>query len=144
MDYAPAPWLPGPHAMTIFGAVLWPRPWPPVARERWERPDGDFLDVDRMAGPSPDAPLLVVCHGLEGSSRASYVRGLLALGRRAGMAGLALNFRSRSGETSDLAHAVARAAAERPGRRILLAGFSLGGNVVVKYLGEQGEGAPAE
>jgi predicted alpha/beta-fold hydrolase len=142
--------------MTVFGAVLWPRPWPAVARERWELPDGDFLDLDRMAGPTPDAPLLVVCHGLEGSSRASYVRGLLALARRAGMAGLALNFRScsgepnrlpriyHSGETTDLAHVVARAAAERPGRPVLLAGFSLGGNVVVKYLGEQGEGAPAE
>lgn len=156
MDYAPARWLPGAHAMTVYGAVLCPRPWPKVTRERWELPDGDFLDLDRMEGPTPDAPLLLVCHGLEGSSRASYVRGLLALARGAGMAGLALNFRScsgepnrlariyHSGETTDLAHVIARAAAERSGRPILLAGFSLGGNVIVKYLGEQGEGAPPE
>jgi len=156
MDYSPAPWLPGPHAMTIFGAVLWPRPWPRAVRERWELPDGDFVDVDRVAGPTPDAPLLVVCHGLEASSRASYVRGLVALAVDQGMAALAMNFRScsgepnrlpriyHSGETSDLAHVVERAAAERPGRPILLAGFSLGGNVVVKYLGERGEDLPAE
>jgi predicted alpha/beta-fold hydrolase len=142
--------------MTVFGAVLWPRPWPRAVRERWDLPDGDFVDVDRVAGPTPDAPLLVVCHGLEASSRASYVRGLVALAAEKGMAALAMNFRScsgepnrlprmyHSGETSDLAHVVERAAAERPGRPIVLAGFSLGGNVVVKYLGERGEGAPAE
>jgi predicted alpha/beta-fold hydrolase len=100
--------------------------------------------------------VVIVCHGLEGSSKAPYVRGLVALALSRGLAALALNFRGcsgtpnrlprnyHSGETGDLAHAVARLAAERPGRPILLAGFSLGGNVVVKYLGERGEDLPAE
>jgi uncharacterized protein len=155
-DYAPAPWLPGPHAMTVYGALLRPRPRPPWRRERWELPDGDFLDVDRLAGPSGDSPALVVCHGLEGSSRAPYVRGLAARARAAGLAVAALGYRScsgednrlprfyHSGETSDLALAVDRLRAERPGRPLLLAGFSLGGNVVAKYLGERGEAAPPE
>jgi predicted alpha/beta-fold hydrolase len=136
-------------------------PRPRGRRERWELPDGDFLDVDRYlpepAGADPgDAPVVLVCHGLEGSSRASYVRGLVALALSRGLAALALNFRGcsgepnrlprfyHSGETGDLSLVVDRLAAERPGRPVLLAGFSLGGNVVVKYLGERGDGLPPE
>lgn len=154
VDYLPARWLPGAHAMTVYGALF--RPWsrPRAERHRWELPDGDFLDVDRLPGPAPDAPVLVVCHGLEGSSRAAYVRGLAALARARGLSILAMNFRScsgtpnrlprfyHSGETGDLATVVDRLAAERPDRRILLCGFSLGGNVIVKYLGERGDAVP--
>jgi predicted alpha/beta-fold hydrolase len=144
--------------MTVFASVARVFPRPRARRERWELSDGDFLDVDRYVARrrAADAPVLVVCHGLEGSSRAPYVRGLVALALSRGLAAAALNFRGcsgtpnrlprnyHSGETGDLAHAVARLAAERPGRPILLAGFSLGGNVVVKYLGERGDGLPAE
>jgi predicted alpha/beta-fold hydrolase len=155
VDFTPARWLPGPHAMTVYGGLFRPGVRPPAHRERWELPDGDFLDVDRMAGPSPDASVLVICHGLEGSSRAAYVRGLAARAVGHGLAVLAMNFRScsgttnrlprsyHSGETGDLAEVVRRLALERPGRRVLLAGFSLGGNVVVKYLGERGDEVPA-
>jgi uncharacterized protein len=156
MDYAPARWLPGAHAMTVFASLVRLRPGPRARRERWELPDGDFLDVDRLGAPAADAPALVVLHGLEGSSRAPYVRGLGALALRAGLAPVAVNFRGcsgapnrlprfyHSGDTGDLDHVVRRLAAERPGRPILLAGFSLGGNVVVKYLGERGDDLPAE
>lgn len=142
--------------MTIFGAIgRLPRALP-LWRERWELPDGDFVDVDRLAGPSVDAPLVVVCHGLEGSSEAVYVRELLACARARGLAGAALNFRGcsgemnrlpryyHSGETGDLRIVVERLSRERPGRPLLLAGFSLGGNVVAKYLGEQGAALPEE
>ncbi len=156
MTYRPARWLPGGNAMTVFASVARLFPRPRGRRERWELPDGDFVDVDRWAGPAPDAPLLVVCHGLEGSSSASYVRGLVAAAVVRGLAAAALNFRGCSGEpnrlprsyhsgdTEDLATAVERLRAEHPGRPILLAGFSLGGNVVVKYLGERGDGVPGE
>jgi uncharacterized protein len=155
--YLPARWLPGAHAMTVFASVarVWPRPR--ARRERWELPDGDFLDVDRYAVPgAPEAPVVVVLHGLEGSSRASYVRGLVALALSRGLAALALNFRGcsgemnrlprlyHSGETSDLDHVVSRLAAERPGRPIGVAGFSLGGNVAAKWLGERGDDLPGE
>ncbi|MFT3915852.1 MAG: alpha/beta fold hydrolase [Anaeromyxobacteraceae bacterium] len=155
-DYAPARWLPGAHTMTVYASVARPFPRPPQVRERWELPDGDFLDVDRTPGDGPDAPVLVVLHGLEGSSRAPYVRGLVAVARARGLAAVAVNFRGcsgeenrharfyHSGETGDVGHVVARLAAERPGRPLLLAGFSLGGNVTAKYLGERGDDLPAE
>jgi uncharacterized protein len=155
-DYRPARWLPEPNLMTAYGSVLLPRPHPPYRRERWELPDGDFLDLDRLPGRSPQAPVLVICHGLEGSSRAPYVRGLAVRAAARGLAVAALCFRGcsgeenrlprlyHSGETGDLALVVERLRAERPGRPLLLAGFSLGGNVVVKYLGERGEGVPPE
>lgn len=154
--HAPARWLPGGHAQTVFANFARILPRPRGRRERWELADGDFLDLDRFPGPSPGAPLVLVCHGLEGSSRAHYVRGLVAAALSRGLGALALNFRGcsgepnrlprfyHSGETGDLDQVVRRAVAERPGRPILLAGFSLGGNVVAKYLGERGDDLPAE
>ncbi|ACG73660.1 alpha/beta hydrolase fold [Anaeromyxobacter sp. K] len=154
--YRPSRWLPGAHAMTVFASVARPLPRPPAVRERWELPDGDFLDVDRFAGPAAGAPVLVVCHGLEGSSRAPYVRGLVALALAHGMGALAMNFRGcsgtpnrlprfyHSGETGDVDEVVRRLVAERPGRPLVLSGFSLGGNVVAKYLGERGDDLAAE
>jgi predicted alpha/beta-fold hydrolase len=142
--------------MTVFASVARPRPRPAWRRERWELPDGDFLDVDRLDASQPAAPVALLCHGLEGSSTAAYVRGLAAALDARGVGVAALNFRGcsgepnrlprfyHSGETGDLAFAVDRLAAERPGRPILLAGFSLGGNVVVKYLGERGEAVRSE
>lgn len=151
--YVPARWLFGPNLMTIFGPLLRPGPRVPVTRERWELPDGDFVDVDRMPGPR-DAPLLLALHGLEGSSSAHYIRGLLAQARRRGWRALALNFRGcsgdmnrlvrsyHSGETGDLDELVRRARGEAD--RIVIAGCSLGGNVLVKWLGEQGASVPRE
>jgi uncharacterized protein len=161
VPYAPARWLPGAHAMTVFASVARVFPRPRARRERLELADGDFVDLDRYLPSSPytpagDAPVLVVCHGLEGSSRAPYVRGLVAVGLTRGLAPVAMNFRGcsgepnrlarsyHSGETGDLAAVVDRLAAERPGRPILLAGFSLGANVVVKYVGERGDRLPPE
>jgi predicted alpha/beta-fold hydrolase len=147
--YAAPRWLPNRHVMTIYASVVrFPRRLP-VVRQRWDLPDGDFLDVDRLAAPE-DAPLLIICHGLEGSSRAGYVRGVMAEAKRHGLGALAINFRGcsgelnrlarfyHSGETGDLAQVIERVRAERPGRRLGLCGFSLGGNVVTKYLGERG------
>ncbi len=154
--YAPARWLPGPHAMTVFASLARPFPRLAAVRQRWELPDGDFVDVDRIPAPDPEAPVVVVCHGLEGSSTAGYVRVFAAEARRARLAVLAMNFRGCSGEpnrlprlyhsgdTGDLWQVVRRLVAERPGRALLLAGYSLGGNVVAKLLGELGDDLPAE
>jgi predicted alpha/beta-fold hydrolase len=151
--FEPAVWLRGRHAQTIFGTLVRPGPRPHVRRERWELSDGDFLDVDRIEGAA-SAPLLVVLHGLEGSSSSHYVRGLLAQAQARGWRGLAMNFRScsgepnrllrsyHSGETGDAGEAIRRARAESPQAPLLCAGCSLGGNVLVKWLGEQGEAAP--
>jgi predicted alpha/beta-fold hydrolase len=171
--YLPARWLPGANAMTVFASVARVFPRPHARRERWELPDGDFLDLDFYDPPpgfegsgsgvlrrterlAEDAPRIIVLHGLEGSSRSSYVRGLVALALSRGLSAVALNFRScsgelnrlprlyHSGETSDLDHVVRRLASERPGRPLAVAGFSLGGNVAAKYLGEHGDALPDE
>ncbi len=142
--------------MTMYGRVVRRPPRQPIRRERWELADGDFLDLDFLEADSPAAPLVIVLHGLEGSSQASYVRGLTATARAAGLATCALNFRGcsgtlnrlprfyHSGETGDLAALVDRLVSEQPGRPLGLVGFSLGGNVVAKYLGERGDDMPFE
>ncbi len=156
--FRPAPGLGNPHAQTIGGRYLRPRDPLPLRRERVDTPDGDFLDLDfgearGISREAPDTPTVVILHGLEGGSRSGYVlqtmRELAARGIRAA----ALNFRTCGGETNRLArfyHSgetgdlgfVLRLLAERWPRAPLGAvGFSLGGNVLLKYLGECGGGA---
>jgi predicted alpha/beta-fold hydrolase len=155
MSYVAPAWLRNRHLMTVYASVVRLPRRLPVVRERWDLPDGDFLDVDRLAAHE-HAPLIIICHGLEGSSRAGYVRGVMAEARARGLGALAINFRGcsgelnrlarfyHSGETGDLAHVIDRVRAERPGRVLGLCGFSLGGNVVTKYLGERGAGVAPE
>jgi uncharacterized protein len=148
-SFEPASWLPGPHLMTVYGSVARLPRNPGYRRERWELPDGDFLDVDRLPGAGPDAPVVVICHGLEGSSRSGYVVGLAEELAARGLGVLAMNFRGcsgemnrlprfyHSGETGDLRHVMTRLSEEQPRRALGLAGFSLGGNVAVKFLAER-------
>jgi predicted alpha/beta-fold hydrolase len=126
-------------------------------RERIPTPDGDFVDLDWLEAPArPGAPLLLVLHGLEGSWRSHYVRGLLAHAGREGWRAVALNFRSCSGEpnrlprfyhsgdTDDL-ELIVRLLGERERQlRIGAVGISLGGNVLLKWLGERGDAAPKQ
>src|SRR5579859_2866688 len=96
-SYRAPRWLRDRHLMTIYAALVrWPL-GPRSERERWELDDGDFLDVDRLRA-AEGAPIVIVCHGLEGSSRAGYVRGVLANARAHGLEAVALNFRGCSGE----------------------------------------------
>lgn len=154
VPFTPAPWLPGPNAQTVFANLWRPPSGLRPRRERWELPDGDFLDLDRHG--DPDGPTAVVLHGLEGSSRAPYVRRMVAALQALGLSAVAVNFRGcsgamnrlprlyHSGETTDLDRVVRRLAAERPGRPLAVTGFSLGGNVAAKWLGERGADLPAE
>jgi predicted alpha/beta-fold hydrolase len=121
-------------------------------------PDGDFVDLDWLDGAAAprDAPRLLVLHGLEGSSRSHYAVGMLALARAAGWRGVALNFRSCSGElnrlprfyhsgdTGDLGETVRQLVAREPAAPLGAVGVSLGGNVLLKWLGELGADAPAQ
>lgn len=155
-DFRPAPWAPGPHVQTLAARTLRPRPGGDLPeRERIDTPDGDFLDLDWWAEPAPGAPLALVLHGLEGSSRRRYVLNacmeLLAHGVRP----VALNFRGcsgepnrtprfyHSGETGDPAHVLGRLRDRFPGRAIGAFGFSLGGNMLLKLLGERDDGGRA-
>jgi predicted alpha/beta-fold hydrolase len=154
-EFRRAGWLPSRHLQTVFGALLRRAVHLPLARERWELSDGDFVDVD-MLEAKKGAPVLLGLHGLEGNSGATYMRGLLALARERGFRGYALNFRScsgepnrlprsyHSGETRDLDEAVRRVLAANPGAPLMLCGFSLGGNVLVKWLGEEAAALPSQ
>ncbi len=121
--------------------------------EQWDTPDGDVVEVHRLTAHSPEAPQLVVLHGLEGTARSHYARGALAEARRRGWGAYLLLFRScgdapnrtrqfyHSGETGDLGFVVERVLANHPRAPIVLVGYSLGGNVLLKWLGEQGDAA---
>ena len=147
--YRPAWWIPGAHAQTLWGKFFRSRPPLPLRVERWDTPDGDFVDVHRLEGP-PLAPRLLFLHGLEGTIRSHYVAGFFAEAQRRGWAADLLIFRGcggepnraprfyHSGETGDLSMALERVRAEQPDAPIVLAGVSLGGNVLLKFLGEQG------
>ena len=127
----------------------------PLARERVPTPDGDFVDLDWLPGPQ-GTPLLFVLHGLEGSARSHYVTGLFQLAAERGWRAVALNFRScsgasndrprlyHSGDTADFDGIVRRLIGREPDVRIGAIGVSIGGNVLVKWLGEQGNDAPPQ
>lgn len=156
-SFRPAWWVPGPHFQTLWRRLFRERFVPRWRIERWDTPDGDFIDVARIdAAAGPDAPRFLLLHGLEGGLRSHYAHAtLVELARRGWNASMML-FRScghepnrarrfyHSGETSDLDAAVSRLVAERPGAPLGLAGYSLGGNVLCKWLGERGAGVPAE
>lgn len=147
--YRAPPWLPGGNAQTIYAALFTPLPRPRARRERWETPDGDFVDVDRIDGPS-DAPLLVLFHGLEGGSSSHYARAILAAAAERGWRALLPHFRScggelnrmprayHSGDSAEIDWMLRRAAHEANGAPVFAAGVSLGGNALLKWLGERG------
>ena len=154
VPFRPAWWCRGANQQTIVAGLLRPVAALRLQRQRWDTPDGDFIDLDWLTG-APGTPILIVLHGLEGSAHSRYVLSLLAAAKREGWRGIGVNFRSCSGEpnrlrrsyhggeTSDIAWIVQRVIAENPNSPIFLAGASLGGNVLLKYLGEQGEALPA-
>ncbi len=152
VTYTPAWWVPGPHLHTMWGRLTRRRLRTPVRVERWTTPDGDSLELrrlDRPAGAPASTPHLVFLHGLEGGVHSHYVANLFAeVARRHWSADLVI-FRGcagevnrarrfyHSGETSDFDFALRRIVAERPDTPIGLAGVSLGGNVLLKWLGER-------
>lgn len=154
--FRPARGLANPHVQTLAGKVLRPKVRISLSRERVETPDGDFLDLE--VAPPPDggdadpAPAVLVLHGLEGTARRRYMTSAYRALLDNGLRPAGLNFRGcsgepnrlprtyHSGETRDL-ELVLRELRERTGAPLGLVGYSLGGNVVLKYLGEAGNAA---
>lgn len=148
--FRPAIGLTNPHLQTLWGP-LW-RKLPELARsrERLWLDDGDFIDLDWHGPHQPDAPLVVVLHGLTGSSGSPYVKGLQQALQLRGWASVAVNWRGCSGEpnllarsyhsgaSEDLAEIIQHLRAQRPLAPLYAVGYSLGGNVLLKYLGESG------
>jgi len=137
-------WLPGGHLQTLYGA-LGPAPRIAWRRERWDTPDGDFIDLDWAGGAS--GPLLALFHGLEGGSCSHYARKIAAQAQARGWRCVVPHFRGCSGEANRLArayHSGDSAELDWILRRLrpdYAAGVSLGGNALLKWLGEQGAGA---
>ncbi len=143
-------WLPGGNLQTLYPALLARRPAVHYRRQRWDTPDGDFIDLDWTATPAAgDAPLLVLFHGLEGSSNSHYARALMHAAVARGWRGVVVHFRGCSGELNRLPRAyhsgdsteidwiLRRLRNQHAGGPLLAAGVSLGGNALLKWLGEQ-------
>jgi len=149
---APA-WLPGGHLQTIYAYSLRQPMNFSYRRERWQTPDGDFIDLDWLEPSSPGSSLVVLFHGLEGSSRSHYAICVMNEIKRRGMRGVVVHFRGCSGEVNRLARAyhsgdsseidwILRRFRERePNLCLYAVGVSIGGNMLLKWLGEQGENA---
>lgn len=148
-EYSPAWWLPGAHAQTMWGKLFRRLPPQPTQRVRLNTPDGDFVDLHRLPSTLSDAPRLLILHGLEGTVRSHYAQGLLTEAAKRGWAADLLIFRScgdelnltrrfyHSGETTDVAFVINHILSESPTQTLVAAGVSLGGNVLLKYLGEK-------
>jgi predicted alpha/beta-fold hydrolase len=150
--FVPAPWLANPHVQTVYGALFAPAPHVAFRRERWDTPDGDFVDVDFIDGPA-GTPWVHLFHGLEGSSNSPYARTLMKRVRDRGWRGSVLHFRGCSGEPNHLPRAYHSGDTEEVDwvlRRLrgiagdvpfYAAGVSLGGNAFTKWLGLMGDEA---
>jgi len=157
--YTPAWWVPGAHLQTLWGKLVRRAPRVETRAERWTTPDADTLEIRRLAASgeaAATAPRLLILHGLEGTIRSHYILGLLDQARRRGWTADVLIFRGcngelprarrfyHSGETSDLDFVVERLTQTDPDRPLVLAGVSLGGNVLLKWLGERGDDLPSQ
>ena len=157
MKYQSPWWLPGGQAQTIWpalfsqdlaGAAL------AFRRERWNTPDGDFIDVDHVDAPTADAPLLVLFHGLEGSSQSHYAQSFASIARARGWAFAIPHFRGCSGELNlaprayhsgdfeEIGWILSRLKANHGGPLIAV-GISLGGNALLRWAEESGTAAAA-
>ncbi len=171
MDYAAPRWLPGGHLQTIWPAIAARRAEggpPAYRRERWTAPDGDFVDVDFLdvpgraaAAPGAPRPLLVLFHGLEGSSRSHYAEAFAGVARARGWDYAVPHFRGCSGEINRAPRAyhsgdheeidwILQRMAQRqrpaggnagPRAPLMVAGVSLGGNALLRWAGERGAAA---
>jgi uncharacterized protein len=145
------PWLPGGHAQSIWPALFGRAPRPVWRRERWELDDGDFIDADWLDAPRALAPVLVLFHGLEGSSSSHYARAVASAAHAAGYAVCAPHFRGCSGEPNRLPRAYHSGDGDEIERMLLRArkqgvalyavGVSLGGSALLNYLATRADAA---
>ncbi|MFA9460012.1 hydrolase [Thiohalorhabdus methylotrophus] len=153
-EYRPAWWLPGGHLQTLWPALLRRPPRVAVARERLELEDGDFLDLDWLAEAPAGGPVVILVHGLEGSLESHYLPGLMRTLADCGMRPVLMYHRGCSGEpnrtdrrytggdTGDLAWVAEILRTREPDMPLTAVGFSLGGNLLLKWLGETGADNP--
>jgi len=150
MNYTAPRWLPGGHLQTIYPAKCIATPPISYRRERWNTADGDFIDIDFIDG-QPAKPFVVLFHGLEGSSGSHYAKSLMRYIATLGWSGAVPHFRGCSGElnraprfyhsgdSQEIDWILRRLATSRPndpGAKFYATGVSLGGNALLRWLGE--------
>lgn len=147
--FKPAWWLKNRHLQTLFPSLCRRVPLPELHRERIVTSDGDFLDID-WCGDNTDSPLVILLHGLSGSSKSGYIKGLQRALQKNNLRSVTLNFRGcsgeynntsrcyHSGETNDLDFLYRTLREREPNTHFSIVGFSLGANVLLKWLGERG------
>ena len=145
-------WLPGGHVQTIYSSLFISVPAIHYRRERLELPDGDFLDFDWADGRE-GAPVVVLFHGLEGSADSHYARDLMRTVQTCGWHGVVAHFRGCSGEdnrlprayfagdSEDIGRMLQHVKSQHAGVAVYAVGVSLGGNALLKWVGEQGDAA---
>ncbi|WP_373184461.1 hydrolase [Halopseudomonas sp.] len=151
--FRPARWLPGGHLPTLYAPLFRLSPVLQRRRERVTLADGDFLDIDWYGPEDSGHPCVILLHGLTGSSSSLYILGQQQALAAIGWQSVAVNWRGCSGEPNHLARGYHSGASEdlaeviehlhqaAPNRPLAAAGYSLGGNVLLKYLGERGADA---
>lgn len=148
-EFRRAWWLPGAHAQTLWPFLFHRQPPPTPCWQRLELPDGDFVDLAWFG--AENRPVCLLLHGLEGNYRSHYLPGLVHALDAAGWRPLVMHFRGcsgvhnrlprsyHSGETGDLGYVVDYLRQHEYPPALTAVGFSLGGNVLLKYLGERGD-----
>ena len=150
--FRPAWWANNAHVQTILPVIL-PFDMPSYARERWDTPDDDFIDLDWVnleSAANAGQKIFILFHGLEGSSKSSYAKALMRMAQRKGWSGVVVHWRSCSGEinrqrvmyhsgfSAEIDWVLKRMAQRFPSAQLFVGGVSLGGNALLKWLGENG------
>lgn len=153
--YDPPWWLTNRHMQTVWSTYMRRDVFLPFQRERLDTPDDDFLDVYHLEG-DPAMPRAVLLHGLEGHAKSKYIGGVCTQLLAHGWNATILEFRTcggemnrarrtyHIGETTDLAHVVDTLIERNPEQSLYFSGVSLGGNVTMKWLGENGDSIPPQ
>ncbi|MCW4147942.1 MULTISPECIES: hydrolase [Halomonadaceae] len=155
-SFSPSRWLPGGHLQTLYSPLFRSELLLARERERMTLKDGDFLDLDWYGRRDDDTPCVILLHGLTGSSSSRYILGQQQALALRGWQSVAVNWRGCSGQpnqlargyhsgvSDDLAEVVGMLSMRRPAQPLAAIGYSLGGNVLLKYLGEQGSATPLQ
>lgn len=148
--FRPSRWWRNPHLQTIWPLLVKPKAVP-LNRQRLELADGDFVDLDWLEGDLHSPSIVVILHGLEGNADSHYVRRMLRALYAHKQPAVVVHQRScsgelnrlprsyHSGETDDLSQVLDQIKQQHPHKQLHAVGYSLGGNVLCKYLGETGE-----
>ncbi len=154
-EYKPSFMYKSGHINTIIPTIFRKVDGVNYKRERIDTPDNDFLDLDWSLIDNPKG-LVIISHGLEGNSERAYVKGMVKILNQTGLDCLAWNFRTCGGETNnllrmyhngvtdDLETVINYAIKNKGYKKIVLVGFSMGGNLSLMYLGEKGKNVPSE